>query len=555
VIPRLERRSAGVLVACVVCAAALLGSVRGVLSIVDNGYVKLGMPRLVAVTLYDHLHRTITLFALPAALVAVLLALPLARRRGPLRSLGRRLLLRARSIAAAALIILVGVLGLGAAIAFDRTTDGDPSRPHVIWLVIDALRADHLGCYGYTRDTSPFLDRWSREVIRFQRAYSQESYTIASVASFFTSTYPWTNRVLYDSPEIDVLDPGFVTLAEVLREHNYRTAAFVFNPHLKARFNFAQGFDLYDDRKQILRGLQPEPERFETAGRIFRKTEELLADHDGTPLFLYAHFRDVHSPYVPLAPFDSMFQPRDESEREKRIALYDGEIRYTDGYLERLFALLAEHGIDAENSILILTADHGEEFRDRHPGDPGGWFHARTLYEELIRVPLLLSLPRRQFAGRVVDEPVGLIDLVPTVLDVLGIDGSGFDQFEGRSLLPLLRGVAPADHVVWSGGNHGRVAMLSGGWKYYRYHRPTKLGLFAALSRPVMPQTGPFGEEVYLLSSDPSEMIDLFPLRGEEVAALRRQAIAQPRGAWREPLSAAIDSETADELRALGYLE
>lgn len=553
-IPRLERRSAGVLVALAVCAASLFGAVRGVQSIIENGYLPLGMPRLAAVTLHEHLRWVISVVVLPVALVGLLLAIPFPGRKGTPRRLSGALLRRARPIGLVAVTALVGVLGLGVAIAVDRRIDGATQRPNVIWLVIDALRADHLGCYGYARDTSPFIDRWSREAIRFRRAYAQESYTIASVASFFTSTYPWTNRVLYDSPEIDALDPSFVTLAEVLREHNYRTAAFVFNPHLKARFNFAQGFDLYDDRKQFLRRWQPDPERFETARRIFQKTERLLAEHDGTPLFLYAHFRDVHSPYVPLPPYDAMFPPRDASEREKRMALYDGEIRYTDGYLNRLLDLLASHGIDASNSILILSSDHGEEFRDRHPGDPGGWFHARTLYEELIRVPLVLSLPERPFAGRVVEEPVGLIDLVPTILDVLGIDG--FGQFEGRSLLPLLRGDTSGDRVVWSGGNHGRVALLSEGWKYYRYHRPTKLGLTPALVRPSQPVTEAFEEEIYHLASDPGEAVDLRSTRADRMAILREQATSQPLLATREPLrSMAIDGETAQELRALGYLE
>jgi arylsulfatase len=554
-LPRLERRSAGILVACAVCAAAVFGVVGGVRSVLDNGYLDLGMPRLAAVTLHQHLQAAIAAVALPAALLAVALASPFRRRRAPWQMRGG-LLRRARAFGLVAMAVLGSVLGLGLFLTVDRRIDARAERPHVIWLVIDALRADHLGCYGYARETSPFIDRWSRESILFRRAYSQESYTIASVASFFTSTYPWTNRVLYDSPQIDALDSSFVTLAEVLREHNYRTAAFVFNPHLKARFNFAQGFDLYDDRKQLLRRWQPDPQRFETAGRIFRKTERLLAEHDGSPLFLYAHFRDVHSPYVPLAPYDSKFPPRDASEREKRIALYDGEIAYTDAYLERLLALLASHGIDASNSILILTSDHGEEFRDRHPGDPGGWFHARTLYDELIRVPLLLSLPKRAFAGTVVEGPVGLIDLVPTVLDVLDIEGPGAEQYEGRSLLPLLQGETTQDRVVWSGGNHGRVALLSGGWKYYRYHRPTKLGLTPALIRPALPVEGAYDEEVYRLSSDPRETVDLRTVHADVAATLREQATAQPLLAARPPFrSAVIDPETAEELRALGYLE
>jgi arylsulfatase A-like enzyme len=256
-----------------------------------------------------------------------------------------------------------------------------------------------------------------------------------------------------------------------------------------------------------------------------------------------------------------MFPPRDATEREKRIALYDGEIRYTDEHIARLLELLAEHGIDATNSLVILTADHGEEFRDPHPGDPGGWFHARTLYEELIHVPLVISFPDKRFAGRIVDEPVGLVDLVPTIIDFVGIDTAGFAaQLQGKSLLPLLRGEELPKPVVLSGGNHGRLALLSEGWKYYRYHAPTKLNVTPALDRPKAAgtdiQEGAFEEELYDLRSDPEETIELSAARPDMIAAFRRQASAQPGRRWDRPVhSAAIDAETAAELRALGYLD
>lgn len=557
-IPRLEGRSAAVLVALAVCGAAVLGLARGVAEVVENQYLSLDMPRLIAVTLHDSLRQALLFVGLPIAAGVLILAAPRsARREGSPQRLTGPLRRHARGIGIAAALLLLVVFTFGAAIEIELR-EPRPQKPNVVWIVVDALRADHLGAYGYSRPTSPFLDDWSRRATLFRRAYTQESYTIASVASFFTSTYPWEHRVLYDAPSIDALDSSFVTLAEILREQDYRTAAFVFNPHLKARFNFDQGFDVYDDRQEMFRRFQPDPERFETAQRIHAKTQRLLREHDGSPLFLYLHFRDVHSPYVPLAPYDEMFPPRDASEREKRISLYDGEIRYTDDWLARLFTLLAENGIDASNTLFVYTADHGEEFQDPHPGDSGGWYHGRTLYEELLHVPLVLSVPGGRFAGRVVEEPVGLIDLAPTILDLLDIDWARFrGQFRGRSLVGPMEGrAADASAVVRAGGNHGRLALIGPRWKYYRSHPPTKRGDPPALIRPSGPETRDFGEELYDLSADPRESVDLKDRHPEVLAQFRKDADAMPRSGWEDPLRhEPIDPKTARELRALGYLE
>lgn len=153
-------------------------------------------------------------------------------------------------------------------------TLGSPDKLNVVWITVDALRADHLGCYGYEKNTSPFINRFAAEGVLFKNAFSQESYTQASVPSFFTSTYPPVHQVLYDKPTIDILDSSFITIAEVLKENGYDTAAFVFNPHLKAVFNFGQGFDVYDDNKEGFNESLPRYAAFETAGKMFEKVKK-----------------------------------------------------------------------------------------------------------------------------------------------------------------------------------------------------------------------------------------------------------------------------------------
>jgi arylsulfatase A-like enzyme len=469
---------------------------------------------------------------------------------------------RAAHLAAA----MLSVLALGAC--------GREARPHVVWIVIDALRADRVGAYGYRRDTTPTIDALAETSILFENAMAQESYTLASVPSYFTSTYPLTHRVLYNSPRIDVLDEGFVTIAEILRDQGYQTAAFVFNPSLKSKFGFAQGFDLYDDNPEGWPEGVPLHVKYETASKIHAKTERFLASRSDRPLFLYLHYRDVHDPYVPPPPYHQMFlAPGHRVEVDVLypnggfLALhehprlfrsqYDGEIRYTDDAIEEMMTLLAEHGVRRDNTVFILTADHGEEFLDRHPRDPGGSFHGRTLYREQIHVPLILSFPSPRLRARRYRSPVALVDIVPTVLDFLGIDPERFDQFQGRSLLGMIESEREREAIVYSGGNNYRAAILSGRWKFYRNDRALKSNRLKNFEQPEPGLEYDFLDQLYDLGSDPAERVDVIAEHPELARRfeeeLERITVELSRPKLSSPME--MDEETRRQLEALGYIQ
>lgn len=477
-----------------------------------------------------------------------------------------------RKMRAGACISLVILLLLNLAIALDDKI-GTSNRPNIVWVLIDALRADHLGCYGYEKDTSPFVDGFAANSVLFENAISQESYTQASVPSYFTSTYPHVNKVLYDDPTIDVLDSKFVTLAEILRNADYATAAFVFNPHLNAEFNFGQGFDVYDDNKEGLDYTLRPHETFETAIKIHEKVERYLRKHRKRPVFLYLHYRDVHSPYAPPPPYHETFLPPEytpvvdmiEEEKlpprkeymDRYVSQYDGEIKYTDECIKKTFRMMEDQGLNRDNTIFIITADHGEEFHDYHPGDVGDVGHRRTLYMELIRVPLILSVPASEPLRRQVEPYVELADLVPTILDILAIESKAAAQFQGRSLLPLVKGEELEPRRVYSGGNYGRGAIIENGMKYFLYDVFQKELRMAGLRRPPDDHEPMWRDELYNIAKDPGETVNLIA-ENKELAAHLITVLAAVEGdvtVQVEGASMAIDDKTKDQLKALGYLK
>lgn len=432
--------------------------------------------------------------------------------------------------------------------------------PNVLILVIDALRPDHLGCYGYALPTSPAIDGLARRGVLFADATSLSSYTRAAVPSIFASVHPGAHGVLNQGKEVEVLSDEYKTLAETLKERGYATAAFVPNPSLHRAFNFDQGFDLYDDDFQIgVRGAQ----EYETARRINERTLRWLRANPEKPFFAYLHYRDVHAPYVPPPPYDRMFdrpgagrplseaeyrtqppdvrRPRRFRDLDSYVEQYDGEIRYTDDHLARFLETLSKEGF-LDNTVIFLTADHGESFLEH-----GSWTHGTGLYEELARVPLLLVLPGGKHAGRRVEAPVQTTDLYPTVLDLL--DAEVPPELQGRSLFEAVEGRADPGRPVFgealvSRGHRPRsfgpfVAVRAGGWKLI-YNRRSRSG------------------ELYHLKEDPAEarnLVDREPERARDLLRLiaehdRENAQRSHRAAGQEPLP----EDVLEGLRALGYV-
>lgn len=339
--------------------------------------------------------------------------------------------------------------------------------PNVLILVIDALRPDHLGCYGYALDTSPAIDALARRGVLFEDATSLSSYTRAAVPSIFASVHPGAHGVLSQGRKVEILSDEYKTLAETLKERGYATAAFTPNPSLQRAFNFDQGFDLYDDDFQFdVKGNQD----FETASRINERVLRWLQANREKPFFAYLHYRDVHAPYVPPPPYDRMFdkpaagrpltegeyktqppdirKPRRFRDLDSYVEQYDGEIRYTDDHLAKLLEALSKDGL-LENTMIFLTADHGESFLEH-----GSWTHGSGLYEELTRVPLLLVLPGEKYAGQRVKAPVQTTDIYPTVLALLDVEAP--PEVQGKNLFDAIEGKADPKRPVFGEALVGR---------------------------------------------------------------------------------------------------
>ena len=411
----------------------------------------------------------------------------------------------------------------------------------LVVILIDTLRADRLGSYGYDRPTTPHLDAFADAAVRFERCLAQSTWT-PSTASLLTGLYP--SRHGATSPFL-ALDASHETLAELLRAQGYATAAIGSNPHIFGGTGFQQGFDTF---------VSP-PVTDEKLGYV--RAEELVdaalawldAAPADQPTFLYLHLFDPHAPYAPPEPYRARFDrgergakdawymlrrgvhPEDLSaaDRAHFADLYDGEVAYADAQVGRLLAAL-----DLDETAVVVVSDHGEELFDH-----GGWSHTPTLYDELVRVPLLVSFPSLRAAGRggtVVTELVQQVDLWPTLLDQLGLPARA--ELPGRSLLATALGAGtPHDHGVSEVSELGRYkkAVVGGEMKYIRTWAPAE------------------GEELFDLARDPRETENVVADRSAEAQALRRLLDAHVAGA---PARYALQLENAtDELVTMtGYL-
>jgi arylsulfatase A-like enzyme len=428
----------------------------------------------------------------------------------------------------------VALVALAAALA--GCSRPGPRRHNVVLVSLDTLRADHVGAYGYSRPTSPHIDALARAGVVFDLAISQA-----------VSTHP-SHRSLFQSRYASHTGDNFPMLAEVLRGRGYRTAAFTGGGNVSARLGFARGFEIY--REDGTRFVE-----------TFPAFEAWLAQQRDAPFFAFLHTYDVHLPYDPPAPYDTMFLPDykgpvtgketlticrklrhlleyehfegevplTDGDRRKVVALYDGAIRYLDGFIGRLVALLEQRRL-LDHTVLVLLSDHGEEFWDH-----GSVLHSHTLYQELLHVPLIWRLPGGQFAGRRVPALIRNMDVAPTILDLVGI--SPQPTFQGRSLFPLMRGDATA---AMSGIAEMQTArtLLDPPWKLVLED----------------------GDQARLfhLTADPGEHRDLAKQEPARTAAMRLalgKALASGTAEVRELVPGTTDEALKERLRALGYVE
>jgi arylsulfatase A-like enzyme len=295
--------------------------------------------------------------------------------------------------------------------------------PLAIVYLVDTLRADHTGVYGYARKTTPELDAFAKDAVVFDAAIAHASWTKPSVASILTSRLPARHRAVQLR---DPLDPENPTIARRLAERGFSTGAAVANSVIyDAESAFDPGFEVFaglhgdDDRRSKLVG----------ADVVVDSALAFLATRRGLPSFLYAHTMDPHVPYAPPPPFDRMFEPhasdthpardprtdyKEPLDRERMVAQYDGDIAFGDREFGRFVRELKAAGL-YDDALIVFLADHGEEFLDH-----GRWLHGRSLFDELIHVPLVVKFPGNRWAGKRVQEQVQGMDVLPTVLQALG---------------------------------------------------------------------------------------------------------------------------------------
>ena len=465
----------------------------------------------------------------------------------------RRLFTRLAALAAFALIT-AGLVRL----AIDAS-DGDP-RPrgtledvlalrersdlNVLFILVDTLRADRLGVYGYERDTSPNLDALAASGVRFAKQVSQSSWTKCSMASLWTGLYPARTRVLR-SP--DVVSPEAVMPAEIFREAGFRTAGIWRNGWIDPNFGFSQGFEIYlsprSERRRANRQRRRDNPNITLDGDdgdILSSAFEFLRAHRHERWFLYLHMMDVHQ-YLyseETALFGTSYSDS-----------YDNSIRWVDSLLGRLFRGLEEFGL-RENTLVVFSSDHGEAF-----GEHGGEGHARNVYGEVTQTPLILSFPFRLDPGIVVEARSENVDLWPTVLDILGLPA--LPDADGRSMLPEIvaaaRGETPAE-----GEDDGvAFAQIDQAWgRTKEVPRPmvaVNQGRWRLMFRAGAPQR----TELYDKLADPREQRNIAQQQPEVTERLKERAIAylkSPPPPWGEDTpSVEIDEMQMNQLRALGY--
>jgi arylsulfatase A-like enzyme/tetratricopeptide (TPR) repeat protein len=396
---------------------------------------------------------------------------------------------------------------------------------NVLIITLDTTRVDHIGAYGYKAAQTPNLDRLAKQGIMFENSYACVPLTLPSHSVLFTGRYPIANNVRNNGSYF--LPENEITLAEALKDRGYDTRAVVASFVLLSKFGVNQGFALYDDSldtHEMIRNYKSEI----PAEMVHEKFSAWLDGNDGRRFFYWLHFYDPHTPYQPPLEFAKRFPPGPKG-------LYDGEIAYTDVWVGRVIEDLRRRGL-LERTLVVITGDHGEAF-----GEHVEQGHGIFCYEEALKVPLIFYAPKLFGKAKTVAARVGLVDVMPTVLDLLGLEIP--QAVQGRSFLSLLRGGSEKEErTLYFESLYGREEMnwapLTG--LLYRNYK------YVSLPDP----------ELYDLGTDRGEKRNLF-LRKNIVARDMDKRLAkfiadhsQRGGEARRELSAG-DKE---QLQALGYI-
>jgi arylsulfatase A-like enzyme len=494
----------------------------------------------------------------------------------------RRLLRRVPDWAAVVGLVLVAVAAVGATHrsepARPATAPAAGDRPNVVLVLIDTLRADHLGAYGYTRPTSPNLDAFAADAVLFTRAFSQSSWTKPAMASLLTSHYPSTHQT---NLEQQALPASEVLLTQLLRAQGYATAVFSGNPWITPDYGFDRGVDhfysVYDERFARVTLFMTSLKRL--APRVYNRAKKLvqgdlsttardeaisaaafqwLDAHHGAPFYVHLHMMSPHHPYDPPPPYDRFVPdpsippmkgypeksyyffdhgaPVSPAQLADMIARYDGDILFADTIFGRVLEKLRGLG-QLDRTIVVVASDHGEEFYDHQ-----NWGHGQSIYNELINVPLIVRYPPAMPAGTRVEQTVMLVDVVPTLLELVGAPPK--PSAAGASLVPLVRGAmetrvpqAFSELVYRWGAARG---VVDGAWKLI------DASVGDEKRRQLFDLQTDFHERDDRLGREPSVASSL----QQRLDAVRDEAAAHGATAADAPL----DDEARKRLEALGYL-
>ena len=437
------------------------------------------------------------------------------------------------------LALSVGVVVVvGAAAAYYRYIK--PKRPNVILLMLDTTRADHLGYFGYERDTSPNIDAFARETVVFKHAMASAPWTPSSVATMFTGLYASTHGMIPPDLRIEAqrkaqrLRDNLVTMAEILRQTGYATYAISPNPWITPVFGYSQGFDEF---------------KYFARARANKVTDEAIAAAEkfqgvGKPFFLYVHYLDPHDPYDAPGEFRDKFTGpipgrEEDPSQVSRLARYDGEIAFLDHHIGRLFDYLKKSGL-YEDAIILLVADHGEQFMEH-----GEIRHGKMLFNEEVHVPVMLKIGQ---AHREVDATVSLVDILPTLLDALHLRVPAGVQ--GISLL----------NDENARGREGVFSEINRRRDLKAFIRYDGMKIIYDYGAPRKNATVPESIQVFDSRRDLRERQ---PVEDEAVAASLKQEYAKmyamvtgqaPAGETAEA-AADISDETIEQLKSMGYMQ
>lgn len=460
----------------------------------------------------------------------------------------------------------------------------------VLFYLIDTCRADRMSVNGHERPTTPALERLAARGVRFANCFSQAPWTKPSMSAILTGCYPSVTGM---TGLLDQLDNRFFTLPEAFKGAGWYTAGFSTNPLMGRLSNYAQGFRRFTEATTIIPNGDPIHFASGSARRMNEKVLPWLAEHDSWPYFLYCHSVDPHEEYEPAPEYLAMFaDPSGEEEFRRQwqalldaqpvkvanycappvfekagvdavsfidygIDLYDADVRANDDEIGRLLAALEARG-DLDDMIVVITADHGEEFMEH-----GGTSHAFLLWNELIHVPLIVVAPGLLPEGLVVEEPVQSVDLYPTLCELAGVPVP--DGLQGRSFLSLLEGGVGDGRAIFA-ENHeapgseqffvrqgNTLAVIEGPWK-----------LILNLRSPTHRQRP--RRELYRLDRDFAEQVDLAAQEAEVADRLESMVLewwaqnqARRQGVDVTSLTVdelqAADPETLERLRKLGYVK